>query len=98
VLFDHEWTLPTRMEDNPLIWIVEVNGLPVDIRNAPRHLQEIAINKGLIPYIPADRPGQTHLIFPTLRLLFEDFLQVRDIQGRFVTFGPHAPLAWMPLQ
>ncbi len=53
--FDHEWTLPSRMDDNPLIWMVQVNGLPVDIRHAPRHLQEIAFNKGLIPYIPADR-------------------------------------------
>jgi hypothetical protein len=53
--FDHEWTLPSRMEDNPLIWMVEVNGLPVDIRHAPRHVQEIAFNKRLIPYIPADR-------------------------------------------
>jgi hypothetical protein len=53
--FDHEWTLPSRLDDHPLIWMVEVNGLPVDIRHAPRHLQEIAFNKGLIPYIPADR-------------------------------------------
>src|SRR6516164_4390491 len=53
--FDHEWTLPSRMEDNPLIWMVEINGLPMDIRHAPRQLQEIAFNKGLIPYIPADR-------------------------------------------
>jgi hypothetical protein len=53
--FDHEWTLPSRIDDNLMIWMVEVNGLIVDIRNAPRHLQEIAFNKGLIPYIPADR-------------------------------------------
>src|SRR5262249_16922763 len=53
---DHEWTLlMSRMEDNPLIWMVEINGLPVDIRHAPRQLQEIAFNKGLIPYIPANR-------------------------------------------
>jgi hypothetical protein len=31
------------------------SGLRVDIRQAPGHLQEIAFNKGLIPYIPADR-------------------------------------------
>src|SRR5579884_791891 len=43
-------------------------------------------------------PGQTHLTFPILRLLFEDFLQESNIQGRFVTFGSHAPLAWVPLQ
>src|SRR5579884_464735 len=42
--------------------------------------------------------GQTHLTFPILRLLFEDFLQESNIQGRFVTFGSHAPLAWVPLQ
>jgi hypothetical protein len=27
----------------------------VDVRHAPREVQEIAFNKGLIPYIPADR-------------------------------------------
>lgn len=53
--FDHEWTLPSRMDANPLIWMVQINGLPVDIRHAPRHFQEIAFNKGIIPYIPADR-------------------------------------------
>jgi hypothetical protein len=53
--FDHEWTLPSHMDDNPLTWMVQIDGLLVDIRHAPRHLQEIAFNKGLIPYIPADR-------------------------------------------
>jgi hypothetical protein len=52
--FDHEWTLPSGMDGNPLIWMVEINGLTVDIRHAPRHLQEIAFKKGLIPYIPPD--------------------------------------------
>jgi hypothetical protein len=27
----------------------------IDVRHAPRELQEIAFKKGLIPYIPADR-------------------------------------------
>jgi hypothetical protein len=40
-------------------------------------------------------PGQTHLIFSTLRLLFEDFLQKTDIQSRLVTLGPQAPFAGM---
>jgi hypothetical protein len=53
--FDHEWTLPSRMEDDPLVWMLEVNGLMMDVRQAPREVQEIAFNKGLIPYIPADR-------------------------------------------
>ena len=49
---DPEWTLPSRVDQNPLIWMLEVNGLIVDIRHAPRALQEEAFRKGLIPYIP----------------------------------------------
>ena len=53
--FDHRWTLPSRMDENPTIWLLNFNGLMTDIRHAPREVQEIAFNKGLIPYIPADR-------------------------------------------
>jgi len=35
--------------------MLEVNGFLMDIRSAPRELQEVAFEKGLIPYIPADR-------------------------------------------
>lgn len=55
--FDPNWTLPSRMDDNPTVWLLEVNGFPMDIRNAPRELQEAAFAIGLIPYIPADRAG-----------------------------------------
>ncbi len=54
--FDYEWTLPSRMEDNPLIWMLNVNGFMMDVRRAPREVQQVAFEKGLIPYIPADRP------------------------------------------
>jgi hypothetical protein len=56
--FDPEWTLPSRMDDNPLVWMLNVNGLLMDIRHAPREAQEVAFQKGLIPYIPADRPQE----------------------------------------
>lgn len=52
---DPNWTLPSRLEDNPMAWMLQVNGFMVDIRRLPREVQEIAFNKGLIPYIPADR-------------------------------------------
>ena len=52
---DPNWTLPSRLEDNPLVWMLEVNGFLVDVRRAPREVQEIAFKKGLIPYIPAAR-------------------------------------------
>jgi hypothetical protein len=50
-----EWTLPSLLDQNPLLWMAEVNGLLVDLRHMPREVQEIAFAKGMIPYIPADR-------------------------------------------
>ena len=43
------------MERNPFVWMAEVNGLLVDLREMPRELQVIAFEQGFIPYIPADR-------------------------------------------
>jgi hypothetical protein len=53
--FNPKWSLPSLLEQNPLVWMAEVNGLLVDLRNMPREVQEIAFEKGMIPYIPADR-------------------------------------------
>ena len=50
-----DWCLPSKMDDNPLVWMLEVNGFIMDIRMAPREAQVAAYEKGLIPYIPADR-------------------------------------------
>lgn len=52
---DPAWTLPSRLDSNPMVWMVQVNGFLMDLRHASRELQEMAFNKGLIPYIPADR-------------------------------------------
>ncbi len=53
--FDPRWTLPSKMDDNPRVWMLEVNGFIMDVRHAPREFQEAAFERGLIPYIPADR-------------------------------------------
>lgn len=53
--FDPKWTLPSKMESNPLVWMIEVNGFLMDIRYAPKEIQEIAYEKGLIPYIPYEK-------------------------------------------
>jgi hypothetical protein len=50
-----KWSLPSLLEQNPLVWMAEVNGLLVDLRDMPREVQEIAFEKGMIPWIPADR-------------------------------------------
>jgi hypothetical protein len=54
---DPNWCLPSLIDKNPLVWILQVNGLLVDVRHMPSEVQEIAYRKGLIPYIPADRNG-----------------------------------------
>ncbi len=51
---DPNWHLSSLLDDNPLTWMIEVNGLVVDVRRAPRETQEEAFRSGLIPYIPAD--------------------------------------------
>jgi hypothetical protein len=56
--FDPNWCLPSLVDDNPLIWMLTVNGMIVDVRRMPRQIQEIAYRKGLIPYLPADRQGE----------------------------------------
>ena len=35
--------------------MAEVNGLLADLRDMPREVQEIALSKGMIPYLPADQ-------------------------------------------
>lgn len=55
-IMDPTWTLPSRLEQNPMVWMVPLtNGLIIDIRHAPPDLQEEAYRHGMIPYIPADR-------------------------------------------
>lgn len=53
--FDPTYTLPSLIQANPLVWLAEVNGLAVDLRKMPREVQAAAYEKGMIPYIPADR-------------------------------------------
>lgn len=48
-----EWTLPSRLANNPVVWMLQVNGLIVDIRHESLELQQIAYEQGLIPFIPA---------------------------------------------
>ena len=50
-----DWCLPSRIDDNPLIWMVSVDGFIMDIRNTPRQIQVEAFERGIIPYIPDDR-------------------------------------------
>lgn len=54
---DPRWTLPSRLADNPLVWMLQLkSGVVIDIRSAPRKLQEEALRLGLIPFIPEGKP------------------------------------------
>lgn len=56
--FSPDSTLPSRLTRNPLVWMLNVNGFMVDIRRAPVEVQRMALEKGLIPFIPAEQPEQ----------------------------------------
>ena len=53
---DPRWCLPSRLEDNPLAWMIQVDGFIVDVRYQPREIQEAAFRRGLIPYLPGEGP------------------------------------------
>ena len=55
--FDPEYTLPSKMGDNPYVWLLSVNGFIIDVRHAPREIQEEALRLGLIPFIPGESPA-----------------------------------------
>ncbi|PPK73929.1 hypothetical protein B0F87_11340 [Methylobacter tundripaludum] len=52
-----DWTLPSLLVNNPMVWMLQVNGLIVDIRHAPLELQQFVYEKGLIPFIPSKQDG-----------------------------------------
>ena len=41
---------PSKFDSN---WMLTVNGMMVDVRHLPIEVQEVAYQKGLIPYVPA---------------------------------------------
>ena len=50
-LFDHRWQIKSRLATQDTIWMITLNGFIVDARTLPIELQEIAYEKGLIPYV-----------------------------------------------
>jgi hypothetical protein len=54
--FDPDWTLPSRIEDNPLAWLIQVNGLLADARHLPRGNPGRGVSEGA-DSLPARRPG-----------------------------------------
>jgi hypothetical protein len=55
--FSAEFLRADQIADNPLIWMITIDGLACDARSLPVELQAQAYQLGLIPYIPAWGPG-----------------------------------------
>ena len=53
--FDHYWCLPSQIEDSAFAWMITFNDFIVDARTLPRDIQQIAYEKGLIPYVCDDK-------------------------------------------
>lgn len=54
-VFDPDWTLPSRLADNPRVWLVSIDGFLLDARSLEREQQAVLHAAGLIPFIHADR-------------------------------------------
>ena len=54
-MFDHRWTLRRMMDTNPAIWMIQVNGFIMDARNLPVEVQQMAVDKGIIPHVVAPK-------------------------------------------
>ena len=57
--FSPEFQRADVAAQNPLAWIIDVNGLAVDARHVLPDIQAEAFQRGLIPYIPALGPDET---------------------------------------
>ena len=52
--FDPDWCLPSLIQENPLAWMGEVDGVLVDARHMPLEFQQKAHEAGLIPGISGE--------------------------------------------
>jgi len=52
-LMDPEFSRRDMIDNNPMAWLLQVDGFLVDARQLPPELQVQAWRRGLIPYVPA---------------------------------------------
>ncbi len=93
--FDPDWTLPSLIADNPMVWMVEVNGMALDLRYAPREIQEVAFERGMIPYIPADQETGPVKNNNDLEHLDSDPNQIYQFK---ITLNGSEPAIWRRIQ
>jgi Domain of unknown function (DUF6398) len=52
--FDPDWTLASLIGQNPMAWMISIDGFLIDARDAAPEIQAEAYRRGLIPYIPGE--------------------------------------------
>lgn len=52
--FDLEFSRASMIDQNPMAWLVSLNGFLVDARGLPEELQAACVEKGLIPFLPRE--------------------------------------------
>jgi hypothetical protein len=63
-----EFLRAEQVDSSPMIWYIEVNGMPLDARFLPLEIQVEAYLKGIIPYVPdLGRDGSAPLWRPSGR-------------------------------
>lgn len=61
--FSLEFSRADVAEQNPLVWMIEVNGIIMDARHVRLDIQMEAYRRGFIPYIPAVGPdGESEVV------------------------------------
>jgi hypothetical protein len=48
---DPDWTLPSMLVHNPLVWMIEVDGRVLDARTLPPDIQEDLVAMQIIPFV-----------------------------------------------
>lgn len=61
VQFHPDWCLPSQIDDNPLAWMVEVDGFYLDVRTLPRQTQEKLVDAGIIPHVTKLKSGDSRI-------------------------------------
>jgi hypothetical protein len=53
------WSLPSRIKDNPMAWMVEINGFILDARFLKPEVQQELVRQGMLPFVPEKRPASS---------------------------------------
>lgn len=94
-LHDYEPELMRRelLDNHPLTWILEVDGLPIDIRHAPFAIQEQALALGLIPYLPRQPRTRTVELERLVEVITVDAYTLSEqITAFYESFNAEVPL------